>query len=41
MTGIDYAALYPLLDRHPEEWDQLFEDVRCIERGALEAMSEG
>jgi hypothetical protein len=41
-TGIDYSALYPLLDRHasdPDEWNALFEDVQTCERAALAAMN--
>ena len=41
-TGLDYAALYPLLDRHAEttdEWDALFADVQTCERAALAAMT--
>lgn len=40
-TGLDYAALYPLLDRHftePTDWQQAFEDVGQMELAALAAM---
>lgn len=40
-TGLRYEAVYPLLDRAAssrEEWDQLFEDIRVMERAALSAM---
>ena len=42
-TGLDYAAVYPLLDRKatdPDEWDQLFDDLRVMESAALEAIAE-
>ena len=42
-TGLDYAAVYPLLDRKatdPEEWEQLFYDLRVMESAALEAIAE-
>ena len=42
-TGLRYEALYPLLDRitqSSDEWDDLFADVREIEAGALESISE-
>lgn len=41
-TGLDYTALYPLLDRmadDAEQWDLLFDDVQVMERAALSAMS--
>lgn len=40
-TGLDYAALYPLLDRvasDPTEWEALFDDVRVLEAEALQQM---
>lgn len=40
-TGLRYEALYPLLDRHcadPDDWQQLFDDVRVMERAALDTM---
>lgn len=42
-TGLDYAALYPLLDREAEDdadWQQLFDDVRVLEAEALDVMAE-
>ena len=42
-NGIDYAAAYPLLDRKatdPDEWDQLFDDLRVMESAALDAMAD-
>jgi hypothetical protein len=41
-TGLDYAALYPLLDRHADrstaDWLDLLDDVQVIELAALEQM---
>lgn len=37
-TGLDYAALYPLLDRiglADPDWRQMFDDVRTLESAAL------
>ena len=37
-TGLDYAALYPLLDREAltkQEWNDLFHDVQTCEDAAL------
>jgi hypothetical protein len=42
-TGLRYEVLYPLLDRlaqSPEEWTELFEDVRVLEASSLKTMSE-
>lgn len=42
-TGLNYAALYPLLDRmtqDPDEWERLFDEVRVMEAAALEEMSK-
>ena len=42
-TGLDYAAVYPLLDRaakDPQEWDDLFSDIQVMEGAALKQMSE-
>ncbi|WP_219209218.1 DUF1799 domain-containing protein [Variovorax boronicumulans] len=42
-TGLDYTAIYPLLDRlrlSAEEWDALLTDIRVMEEEALEAMHE-
>ena len=41
-TGFDYTSLYPLLDRaarDPDEWDDLFEDVRLMETTALQVIA--
>lgn len=41
-TGLDYSALYPLLDRRTStqsEWDDLFADVRVCEQAALAEMN--
>lgn len=43
VIGLDYCAIYPIIDRitkDNEEWNALFDDVREIESGALQAMSE-
>lgn len=42
-TGLDYGAIYPLLDRIAQdaaEWMDLFEDLQIMERTALKQMSE-
>ena len=39
-TGLRYEALYPLLDRHPGDWDELFDDVQTLELAALKQMSD-
>ena len=42
-TGLDYPALYPLLDRQAKdaaEWDALFDDVQAMEIAALNQMSD-
>ena len=42
-TGLDYAAVYPLLDRKAtdsDEWEQLFDDLRVMESAALEAIAD-
>jgi len=42
-TGLDYAAVYPLIDRlqlDPDEWDLLLEDIRTLENAALNAMNQ-
>ena len=40
-TGLDYGALYPLLDRaKSDDWQQLFDDVRTMEIAALKAINE-
>lgn len=42
-TGLDYAAVYPLIDRlqlAPDEWDWLLEDIRTLEIAALNAMNQ-
>lgn len=40
-TGLDYAALYPLIDRatsSADEWDLLLTEIQQIEAGALTEM---
>lgn len=40
-VGLRYEALYPLLDREAEDaedWDNLFNDIRQIEAGAMGAI---
>ncbi len=40
-TGLDYSAVYPLLDRFaddPKDWRRLLDDVRVMEAAALDAM---
>ena len=42
-TGLDYAAVYPLLDRaakDPQEWDELFSDIQVMESAALKQIGE-
>lgn len=42
-TGLDYSAVYPLLDRaakDPQEWDEMFSDIQVMEGAALKQMSE-
>ena len=42
-TGLDYSAVYPLLDRKakdPQEWDEMFSDIQVMEGAALKQMSE-
>ena len=42
-TGLDYAAVYPLLDRSakdPQEWDELFSDIQVMEGAALKQIGE-
>lgn len=42
-TGLDYGAIYPLLDRIAQdaaEWMDLFEDLQVLEGAALKQMSE-
>lgn len=36
--GLDYAAMYPLLDRANGDWNQLFEDIRVMESAALDEL---
>lgn len=39
-TGLIYASLYPLIDRHfSDEWDQAFSDIQEMEIAALNAMA--
>jgi len=40
-TGLDYAAVYPLIDRATsavDEWDLLLTEIQQIEIGALNEM---
>ena len=42
-TGLDYAAVYPLLDRaakDSQEWDEMFSDIHVMEGAALKQMSD-
>ena len=42
-TGLDYAAVYPLIDRQaktPDEWDQLLDDIQVMEAEALSVMAK-
>ena len=42
-TGLDYVAVYPLLDRaakDPQEWDELFSDIQVMEGAALKQIGE-
>lgn len=42
-TGLDYSAVYPLLDRIAQdaaEWMDLFDDLQVLERAALKQMSD-
>jgi DNA-binding PadR family transcriptional regulator len=42
-TGLDYASIYPLLDRlakTSDEWDQLFDDIQVMESEALNVMAK-
>jgi hypothetical protein len=41
-TGLDYNALYPLLDKQcttPDEWDNAFADIQVMESAALSEMN--
>lgn len=43
LVGLDYAALYPLMDRlrlSDQDWDVLFGDIQVLEAEALETRSE-
>lgn len=38
VSGLDYSAVYPLLDRlaaSSQEWDEMLEDLQALESGAL------
>lgn len=40
--GLNYCALYPVLDRlglPDAEWNQMFDDIRVMEAAALAAMN--
>ena len=42
-TGLRYEALYSLLDRQtdtPEQWQELFDDVRVMEYAAIKQMAD-
>ena len=42
-SGLDYSAVYPLIDRQnlpPNEWDQIFTDIQTLEAAALATMNE-
>ena len=41
--GLKYEAAYPLIDREAEDgddWQDLFDDLRVLERGALDALND-
>lgn len=41
-TGLDYNALYPLLDKQcptPDEWNNTFDDIQVMESAALSEMN--
>jgi len=41
-TGLDYCALYPMLDKATKdeaEWQQLFDDIKAMESEALSIMA--
>lgn len=43
LVGLDYAAVYPLLDRlqlEPVAWEALLDDVQMLEAEALETRAE-
>lgn len=40
-VGLDYRAIYPLIDRaatDAQDWEELFDDVRVMEREAIDEM---
>ena len=42
-VGLDYCAAYPLMDRmglESAEWDDLFDDLRLMERAALTQINQ-
>lgn len=42
-VGLDYCAAYPLMDRmglESAEWDDLFDDLRVMERAALTQINQ-
>lgn len=42
-TGLDYASVYPLIDRstdNNEDWRLMLADLQVMELAALNAMSE-
>jgi len=39
LLGLDYSAVYPLLDRRfpdPDDWNLMFEDIQAMESAALD-----
>lgn len=39
LLGLDYCAVYPLLDRactDPDDWTAMFDDIRAMESAAIE-----
>ena len=42
-VGLDYCAMYPLMDRMQlghDEWLELLDDIRAMEQAALNQMAE-
>jgi hypothetical protein len=43
LVGLDYGAVYPLMDRmglSAQRWDELFQDLQTLESEALETRNE-
>ena len=41
--GLKYEAAYPLINREAvdgDDWQDLFDDLRVLERGALDALND-